>query len=46
MRKPPNRFGAWVLRRLGFRGEIGEHAPHVQNRNPHEHPVRRRPPGS
>jgi hypothetical protein len=43
-RKPPNRFGAWILRRLGFRGEIGG-VPHAQTRHPHEHPVHR-PPGS
>jgi hypothetical protein len=43
LRKPPNRFGAWVLRRLGFRGEIGKQPPHVQNQLPHEHPSRRPP---
>jgi hypothetical protein len=44
LRKPPGRFGTWILRRLGFRGEIGERAPNAQTRHPHEHPVHR-PPG-
>jgi hypothetical protein len=43
-RKPPSRFGTWVLRWLGFSGEIGEREPPVQTRHPHEHPVHR-PPG-
>ena len=41
LRKPPSLFGTWILRRLGFRGEIGERAPHAQTRHPHEHPVHR-----
>ena len=45
LRKPPSRFGTWILRRLGFRGEIGERGPHARTRHPHEHPVNR-PPGS
>jgi hypothetical protein len=44
LRKPPSRFGAWVLRRLGFKGQIGERQPHAQTRHSHEHPVHR-PPG-
>ena len=39
--KPPSRFGTWVLRRLGFRGSIGESAPQVQTRHPHERPIER-----
>ena len=27
LRKPPSRFGLWVLRRLGYRGAIREPAP-------------------
>jgi hypothetical protein len=45
LRKRPNRFGTWVLRRLGFKGEIRERAPHAQTRHTHEHPIQR-PPGS
>jgi hypothetical protein len=45
LRKPPSRFGTWVLRHLGYRGEIGERAPHAQTRHSHERPVHR-PPGN
>jgi len=45
LRKRPNRFGTWVLRHLGFTGEIREHAPRAQTGHTHEHPVHR-PPGS
>jgi hypothetical protein len=40
-RKPPSRFGTWVLRHLGYRGEIGEGAPHPQSPPSHEHPVQK-----
>lgn len=39
LRKPPSGFGRWVLRRLGYRGAIGERAPHAQTPRPHERPV-------
>jgi hypothetical protein len=45
LRKPPSWLGTWILRRLGFRGEIGERAPHAPTRHSHEHPVHR-PPGT
>jgi hypothetical protein len=45
LRKRPSRFGTWVLRHLGFRGEIRERSPHAQTRPTHERPVHR-PPGS
>jgi hypothetical protein len=43
LRRPPSRFGTWVLRRLGFRGEIGKREPHAQTRPSHERPVHRSP---
>jgi hypothetical protein len=39
LRKRPSRFGTWVLRHLGYRGEIGERAPHAETRTSHERPV-------
>jgi hypothetical protein len=42
-RKPPSRFGTWILRRLGYRGEIQQHLPQEQTRPSHEHSVRPRP---
>jgi hypothetical protein len=45
LRKQPSRFGTWVLRRLGYRGEIGERAPDAQPHHSHERPVHR-PPGN
>ncbi len=44
-RKPPSRFGTWVLRHLGYTGEIWERGPHGPTRHSHERPVHR-PPGS
>src|ERR1700722_14127484 len=38
LRKPPSRVGTWVLRHLGYKGEIGKRGPHAQIRHPHEHP--------
>jgi hypothetical protein len=43
LRKPPSRFGAWVLRRLGYRGDLKARAPHAQTRHPHDRPVHRLP---
>ena len=43
LRKPPSRFGRWVLRHLGYGGEIGGIAPHVQTRHSHERPIHRSP---
>jgi hypothetical protein len=43
LRKPPNRFGTWVLRHLGYKGEIGKRTPQAQTRRSHEHPVHRPP---
>ena len=43
LRKPPSRLGTWVLRRLGYRGEIGERAPHTQTPPSHERPVQAPP---
>ncbi len=43
LRKPPSRFGTWVLRRLGYTGDIRERETHAQTRLSHERPVRRRP---
>jgi hypothetical protein len=43
LRRPPSRFGRWVLRHLGYRGEIGEPAPRAPNRHAHERPVHRPP---
>jgi hypothetical protein len=45
LRKRPSRFGTWVLRHLGFTGEIRARAPRAQTGHAHEHPVHR-PPGS
>ena len=39
LRKPPSRFGLWVLRRLGYRGAIREQAPQAPKPLSHEHPV-------
>lgn len=41
LRKPPSRFGTWVLRRLGCRGEIGEGVPRAQTPPSHERPVQK-----
>jgi hypothetical protein len=40
--KPPSRFGTWMLRRLGFRGRIGESPRQMQTRHLHERPIQRR----
>ena len=45
LHKTPSRFGTWVLRRLGYKGEIGEGEPHSPPRRSHERPVHR-PPGN
>ncbi len=45
LRKRPSRLGTWVLRRLGFKGQIGGSQPHAPTPHAHEHPVQR-PPGS
>jgi hypothetical protein len=37
LRKPPSRFGTWILRRLGYRGEIQQYVPQEQTRPSHEH---------
>jgi hypothetical protein len=42
--RPPGRLGTWVLRRLGYRGEISRRTPYAQTRNSREHPLHR-PPG-
>jgi hypothetical protein len=39
LRKPPSRLGKWVLRRLGYRGDLEGRAPHVQTRRSHERPI-------
>jgi hypothetical protein len=41
LRKPPSRFGTWILRRLGFRGEIQPHLPPAQTQPSHERSVPR-----
>ena len=43
LRKPPSRFGTWVLRHLGYRGETGGRRPHGPTRHSHERPVHRPP---
>jgi hypothetical protein len=43
LRKPPSRLGTWILRRLGYRQEIEQHAPQTQTRPSHERSVRRPP---
>lgn len=45
LHKRPSRFGTWILRHLGYKGEIGTQAPHAQTRRPHERPLHR-PPGN
>jgi hypothetical protein len=45
LRKPPSRLGTWVLRRLGFSGQIGGRKPPAQAPHAHERPVHR-PPGN
>jgi hypothetical protein len=40
LRKPPSRFGTWILRRLGYKGEIKQHVSQEQTRPSHEHSVR------
>jgi hypothetical protein len=41
LRKPPSRLGTWVLRHLGYRGEVVKRVPHAPARHSHEHPVHR-----
>ena len=43
LRKPPSRFGTWVLRRLGYRGEIEESAPLAQTPPSHRRPLQSPP---
>jgi hypothetical protein len=43
LRKPPSRLGTWILRRLGYKGEIEQHAPQAQTPPSHERSVRRPP---
>ena len=43
LRKPPSRRGRWILRRLGYKGEIEQHAPQAQTRPSHERSVRQPP---
>jgi hypothetical protein len=45
LRKPPSRFGKWVLRRLGYRGDLKAPAPQARTRHPHERSVHE-PPGN
>jgi hypothetical protein len=40
LRKPPSRFGTWILRRLGYKGEIRQHVPQEQTGPSHEHSAR------
>ena len=43
LRKPPGRLGTWILRRLGYKGEIPQHRAQEQTRLSHEHSARRPP---
>jgi hypothetical protein len=43
LHKPPTRFGAWILRRLGYKGEIKQYLPQEQARPSHERAIRRHP---
>jgi len=43
LRKPPSRFGKWLLRRLGYRGDFKAREPHAQTRHQHERPIHRPP---
>jgi hypothetical protein len=40
LRKRPSRLGTWILRRLGYRGEIKQYVPQEQARLSHERSVR------
>jgi hypothetical protein len=43
LRKPPSRVGAWILRSLGYKGEIKQYLPQEQTRPSHERSIRRFP---
>jgi hypothetical protein len=43
LRKPPSRVGTWILRRLGYKGEIKQYLPQEQTRLSHERSVQRPP---
>jgi hypothetical protein len=40
VRKPPSRLGVWVLRRLGYKGQISTQIPAPSPHPPHERSVR------
>ena len=43
LRKPPSRVGTWILRRLGYKGEIKQYLPQEQTGLSHERSVGRPP---
>ncbi len=42
-KKPPSRFGTFLLRKLGFKGPVEPNVPKHQAHPSHEHAVERHP---